>query len=76
MNNSFDISVESLEGFANGDGLSIDGKFYEFEQTETPMECKDCVCSTMMLACAVCAALDRTYGYSWHPKEFFPDKEE
>lgn len=75
MNTNFELSVECLEGFANGDGLSIDGRLFEFEQTETPLECKECVCNHMPLACAVCAALDRVYGNSWHPKEFFPDKE-
>lgn len=76
MGTIFELSAECLEGFANGDGLVIDGRFFIFEQTETPLECNECVCRKMMLACAVCAALDRTYGNSWHPKEFFPDKEE
>lgn len=75
MDKMIDISAELLEGFANGDGLAVDGRFFIFEQTETPVECKECVCGNMPLACAVCAALDRTYGNSWHPKEFFPDKE-
>ena len=76
MNTNFDISAECLEGFANGDGLAIDGRLFEFEQTEMSMDCPWCPCRGKLLACAICAALDLAYGNSWHPKEFFPDKEE